>query len=63
MNGYEVIVELQIEAIQSLEQKAKTLRAQLQGHVGEDPDTKCRLEIIERILVRLYGQSGQLAKT
>ncbi len=55
MHDYQVVISLQLEAIRSLEEKAKSLRAEIERHGGDDPDAECRLETIERILERLYA--------
>ncbi len=53
---YQVVFSLQLEAIRSLEEKAKSLRVEIERHGGDYPDAECRLGTIERILGRLYGE-------
>jgi uncharacterized membrane protein len=56
MRDYEVFFALQAEALHSLEAKAEALRDQIERQEVEGQDPEQRLEKIERILARLYGQ-------
>ncbi len=56
MKGSEVIPSLHAEAVHTLEAKAKSLRDQIEGR-GGDREAERRLEIIERILRRIFEHS------
>ncbi len=57
-DGFDVIISFQVEAVQSLESKARLLKAQIQRRRGEDSEAERRLEIIERVLGRLYREQA-----
>ncbi len=59
MMDYEVVISLQIEALRALEAKATALRAQIERKGGKDLDAAGRLETIERILGRIYGEAAK----
>ena len=52
MLDYEIVFELQAEALRSLEAKAKALRDQIDGQGGDDDDRE-RLDAIECVIWRL----------
>lgn len=56
MRDYEVVASLQQEALRDLEAKAESLRTHIKRE-GGDPGAESRLELIERILGRIYEQS------
>ncbi len=55
MYDCQVVISLQPEAIRSLEEKAKSIRAEMERQ-GDDSHSERRLRTIERILERLYGE-------
>ncbi len=59
MMDYEVVISLQVEALRALEAKAGALRAQIKRQGGKDENAACRLEVIERVLARIYGEARQ----
>ncbi len=59
MMDYEVVISLQVEALRALEARAIALRAQIERKDGKDFDAACRLETIERILGRIYGEAAK----
>jgi hypothetical protein len=56
MMDYQVIISLQVESLQAIEAKAESLRAQIERKEPRDPEAERRLETIERVLGRLYGE-------
>jgi hypothetical protein len=56
MRDYEVVLSLYGDAIRSLEARAEALRDQIGSHGGRDQEAEWRLEVIERVLRRLYGE-------
>jgi hypothetical protein len=62
MFSSDIMIALQVQAIESLEQRVALLRSEMEGHGDRDLDAHLRLESVERILNRIYAERGGIAK-